>query len=280
MAAGIAGARPNPDVPRGGSGAGDRLARRKILTASPGRFGGPHQGHAEAADGLAPAAEAVARGSDPTCDAERTTEIQLRLRGKMHECDESTVFQVGRKPLQPKVQLRRYYMQQYVRLVTQIQSVIDEGPAALARHLSAPEWERLNVDSDELGLEPEGVKMMIVLEAIFEQVRLKSAPSLPSRMNCVFTWPSLELARRFRIQYVPGGTIHRCRVIEGLAVELDGGLLPPGINLVDLSPSALSHEVRATRARAEKYWNAPASPDFPELLIVGSVEVVDPVNDQ
>jgi len=216
----------------------------------------------------------------PPREAESTEEVQVSFRGKMRECDESTVFQVGRKPLQPRVQLRRYYMHQYVRFVTQIQSVIDEGPAALTRHLSDPEWQRLNVESDERGFEPEGLKMMIVLEAIFEQARSKIAPSLTSRINCVFTWPSLELARRFRIQYIPEGTIHRCHVIEGLAVELDGGLLPPGINLVDLSPGALSDEVRATQARAEKYWNAQASPDFPELLIVGRVEVVDLVNDQ
>ena len=122
--------------------------------------------------------------------------------------------------------------------------------------------------------------MMIVLEAIFEQARSKVAPLLPSHISCVFTWPSLELAHRYRTQYVPEGTIHRCRVIEGLAVELDGGLLPPGINLVDLSPSALSDEVRATQARAEKYWNVQVQSDFPELLIVGKVEVMDLVNDQ
>lgn len=177
----------------------------------------------------------------------------MKYRGKMHECDESTVFQVGRKPLQPRVQLRRYYMHQYVRFVTQIQSVLDEGPAVLARHLSAPEWQRLNFDTDQQGLDPENLKMMIVLEAIFEQTRLKIAPSLPSRMSCVFTWPSLELASRFRIEYLPGRTIHRCRVIKGLAVELDGGLLPPGINLADLSSSVLSDEVHAAQGRAEKY---------------------------
>ena len=60
VAAGIAGVRPHPDDPRGGGGAGHRLARRKILTASAGRFGGPHQGNAEAANGFAPAAEAIA----------------------------------------------------------------------------------------------------------------------------------------------------------------------------------------------------------------------------
>jgi hypothetical protein len=38
------------------------LARRKILTASSGRFGSPPQGNAEARDGLAPAAQAIICG--------------------------------------------------------------------------------------------------------------------------------------------------------------------------------------------------------------------------
>lgn len=204
----------------------------------------------------------------------------MRFRNKIHESGEWTVFQVGRKPLQPGMLLRRYYMHRYIRLVTQIQRVIDESPAALARHLSAPEWGRLNGNQGELSLDPDVLKMMIVLEAIFEGARTRIAPSLPSRMNCVFTWSTLELADRFRLQYAPGGTIHRCRVIKGSAVELDGGLLPPGINLADLSPGALSDEISSTRARAEKYWNAGASPDFPELLILGKVEVVELINDR
>ena len=202
------------------------------------------------------------------------------LRDKIHESGEWTVFHVGRQPLQPGVLLRRYYVHQYIRSVTQIQRAIDEGPAALTRDLSAPEWGRLNVNQGELGLDSDVLKMMIVLEAIFEGARTRIAPSLPSRMDCVFTWSSLELARRFRSQYAPEGIIHRCRVLEGSAVELDGGLLPPGINLADLSPGALSDELSSTRARAERYWNAGSSPDFPELLIVGSVEVVGLVKDE
>jgi hypothetical protein len=202
------------------------------------------------------------------------------LRDKIQESGEWTVFQVGRQPLQPGILLRRYYMHQYIRLVIQIQRVIDEGPAALSRDLSAPKWERLNADQGELGLDSDVLKMMIVLEAIFEGACTRIAPSLPSRINCVFTWSTLELARRFRSQYAPEGTIHRCRVLEGSAVELDGGLLPPGINVADLSPDALSDELSSTRARAERYWKAGSAPDFPELLIIGSVEVVSLVNDE
>lgn len=193
---------------------------------------------------------------------------------KMRRCDGLTVFHVSREPLQPGEQLRRYYMHQYAQLIARIQSVL-EGATALAHYLSGPEWRQLNIENEITGQKSESLKMMIVLEAIFEGARVKMAPSLPSRLDCIFAWSSLELARRFRVQYLPEGTIHRCHVIEGLAVELDGGLLPPGINLKKLSLKALSDEIRTTQARAEKYWKAQTSFDFPELLIQGSVEIVD-----
>jgi hypothetical protein len=197
------------------------------------------------------------------------------MRGSRHQSGAWTVFQVGRKLLPPGTLLRRYYMHRYIRSVTRVQRAIQEGPAALARHLSAPEWGHLDGNQDELSLDPDALRMMIVLEAIFEEARTKIAPLLPGRMDCIFTWSSLELAHRFRYQYVPEGIIYRCRVLEGSGVELDGGLLPPGINLADLSPDALSAEVNSTQARAEKYWKAEASPEFPELLILGQVEVVE-----
>jgi hypothetical protein len=57
-------------------------------------------------------------------------------------------------------------------------------------------------------------------------------------------------------------------------LELDGSLLPPGIDLSDLSLEFFSAEFRATRLRAEKYWTAQDAPNLSELLVVGNVEVV------
>jgi hypothetical protein len=62
--------------------------------------------------------------------------------------------------------------------------------------------------------------------------------------------------------------------VQGEAVALDGGLLPPGINLSDLSPEIFSAEFQATQRRAEEYWMAQESPNLAELLVVGYVEVV------
>ena len=155
-----------------------------------------------------------------------------------------------------------------------MQSFIEAGSPALARHLTASEWEQIDLSDKTAGLESDVMKMMVVLEAIFEHTRKKFASYLPSRLDCVFAWPTLEAAKTFREQYIPEGVIHRCFIMQGEVVELDGGLIPPGINLSDLSPEVFSAEFQATQLRAEKYWVAQESPNLPELLVVGNVEVV------
>jgi hypothetical protein len=165
-------------------------------------------------------------------------------------------------------------MHQYAQFIDQIQSFIEAGSASLAHHLRASEWQQIDLSDKTAGLESDVMKMMVVLEAIFEHTRKKFASYLPSRLDCVFVWPTLELAKKFREQYMPEGVIHRCCIMQGEAVELDGGLLPPGINLSDLSPEVFAAGLQATQLRAEKYWDAQEAPHLSELLVVGNVEVV------
>jgi hypothetical protein len=164
-------------------------------------------------------------------------------------------------------------MHQYGRFIDQMQSFIEAGSASLAQHLSAAEWQQLDLRDRQVNLESDMVKMMVVLEAIFENARKKFASHLPSRLDCVFVWSTLELAKNFRQQYFPESVIHRCKIL-GQAVELDGGLLPPGINLSNLSLEIFSAEFDATQLRAKQYWTAQESPNLAELLVVGNVEVV------
>jgi hypothetical protein len=140
--------------------------------------------------------------------------------------------------------------------------------------LKTSEWQELDLSDKTVGLESDVMKMMVVLEAIFEDTRQRFAPSLPSRLDCVFVWPTLEVAKKFREQYIAEGVIHRCCIMQGEAVEMDSGLLPPGINLSNLSPEAFSTDFQARQLRAEKYWGAHELPDLPELLAVGDVDVV------
>lgn len=163
-------------------------------------------------------------------------------------------------------------MHQYAGFIQQMQSWIEGGSAALAQGLAVSEWQQMDFSENTVDLESDVMKMMVVLEAIFEHTRKKLASHLPSRLDCVFVWPTWEAAKRFRQEYIPEGVIHRC-LLQGEAVELDGGLVPPGINLSDLSHEAFASEFRATQLRAQKYWLAQESPELPELLVAGNVEV-------
>jgi len=193
--------------------------------------------------------------------------------GRLQRYEAITAFRVDHRALPSGTKLFRYYMYQYAQLIDQMQSFIEAGSTSLAQYLTAVEWQQLDLNNNTVVLESTIIKMMVVLEAIFDHARKKFASHLPSRLDCVFVWSTLESAKKFRQEYNPDGVIHRC-VIQGEAVELDGSLLPPGINLSNLSPDMLSDEFRKTQLRAEKYWKAQKPADLSELLVVGDVEVV------
>ena len=193
--------------------------------------------------------------------------------GIVKNCEGLIAFRVDQTMIPPGTRLRRYYMHRYAQFIDQMQLILETGSASLAQYLTASEWQQLDLSDRLLGLESAMTKMMVVLEAIFEHTREKLASHLPSRLDCVFVWPTLESAKKFQQQYFPEGVIHRC-IMEGQAVELDGGLLPPGINLSDLSVEVFSAELHAVQLRAEKYWTAQESTNLAELLVVGNVEVV------
>ena len=194
--------------------------------------------------------------------------------GVAQTCERLIAFRVDQRTIPSGNRLRKYYMHQYACMIGQMQSLIEAGFASLVQYLNTSEWQQISFSDKTVSLESDSLKMMVILEAIFEHAREKFAPHLPSRLNCVFVWPTLELAKKFREQYLPEGVIHRCCVMRGEAVEMDGGLLPPGINLSNLSPEIFYAEFQAARLRAEKYWVAQELPNQAELLVVGDVEVV------
>lgn len=184
------------------------------------------------------------------------------------------VYQVSTVPLAAGDQLRPYYLQRYADMIEATMAAIAAGEDALCDHCQSDAWLRLPLPDEFPALGPEQLTMMIVLEALFELVRRQEAPRLPSRLKSIFSWPERELAHRFREAYVPGGIIHRCVIRSGSALDCDGALLPPGINLDQNGPLALAGEVHRVRQRAERYWRRDHTPEFPELLVSGSVEVV------
>ncbi len=180
------------------------------------------------------------------------------------------MFRVGPVALARRTILRPYYMRAHVAEIIETIDVIAQGAETLQARLANPAWPRGAGGGNS-------TRMMIVLEAIFEAARRAICPDLPTRLDCVFAWPALTLAERFRDQYVPGGVINACRIAEGRAVARDGGLLPPGIDLGAASVTEFAARLSAARTRADDYWRARTPPDFPELMICGTVEVLSTV---
>jgi len=196
--------------------------------------------------------------------------------GKPKKCDGLAAYRVDGTAIAAGTPLSRYYMHRHERLIDRLQPSIAGGPKRLIEFLSASEWQDLQLTEHVIGLDSDVTKMMVVLEAIFEHTRIRLAPNLPSRLRCSFVWPTLDTAKTFRERYQPEGVIHLCRLERGMVVELDGGLLPPGISLADLSPEVFLAEFQATQSRARNYWLAEEPPILPELLVLGEAKVVGP----
>ncbi|BEH10446.1 MULTISPECIES: hypothetical protein [Geobacter] len=108
-------------------------------------------------------------------------------------------------PLAPGAWLRPYYLQRYGAMIKAAMEALASGEIALLAHCQKEAWLLLEMPQEIPSLKPEQLKMMIVLEALFEQVRHEKAPTLPSRLASIFTWPVPEVAQRVREAYSPGG---------------------------------------------------------------------------
>jgi hypothetical protein len=110
---------------------------------------------------------------------------------------------------------------------------------------------------------------LVILEAIFEQVRAASAPELPSRLESTFLWPTAGLARDFHQRFRAHGTIHACRIMEGVALPRDAALVVAGVDLTAM----LDDEARRIEDRALRYWTADSEIAYPEVLLRGTAIV-------
>ncbi|THD65867.1 hypothetical protein E7Z59_14905 [Robertkochia marina] len=104
-------------------------------------------------------------------------------------------------------------------------------------------------------------------------------PEFSSRLDSIFAWPTLEVAQRFKEDYIPNGVIHRCIVKTGTAIEMCGDLLPPGIDLSNPNERVFKLQLEQTTRRARTYWTQRNKAILPELLIEGTVLVVSVIDD-
>ena len=99
-------------------------------------------------------------------------EISMFNSGEIRVCNGMNVYRVDHKAIPAGALLHMHHMHRHSRLIAQMQSFIEAGYSSLAWHLSDTEWGRLDLSESTIGLESDVVKMMVVLEAIFEHTHL------------------------------------------------------------------------------------------------------------
>ena len=198
---------------------------------------------------------------------------------KSENIENEIVYRVDFNSIPVGEYLNTYYIKEFSHLIHYIISQIRKGGGELLNYLNSPDWQSLELTSSSINLNSETLKMMVVLESIFENERQLINPEFSSRLDSIFAWPTIEVARRFKKDYIPDGVIHRCIVKNGNAIEMCGDLLPPGIDLSNLNERIFSRQLEATSLRAKTYWKQLNKAILPELLIDGTVLVEAIIDD-
>lgn len=99
-----------------------------------------------------------------------------------------------------------------------------------------------------------------MIEAIFELVRRKDFPELPSRMTSMFAWQTINEAKVFADSYPQGSY----KILE---VESDN------VFIGDMSLLTLGGQVINSYVLAKKYWSGERSPS-PKLEVLISLPVI------
>ena len=125
------------------------------------------------------------------------------------------LFHVSTQAIAAGQHLRSYTISaDHAALIRLAGAALDAGPEAVRKLLAGETFARLQ---EQGGYQVE----MVLLEAVFERGRARSTPQLPSRLESVYVWRTLDLARQFRAAYRPDGIIHRCALVAGTTVERD-----------------------------------------------------------
>ena len=198
---------------------------------------------------------------------------------KVENIENKIVYRVDLKSIPVGEHLNAYYIKEFSQLINFIINQLRGGADELLNYLSSPDWQSLELISSSIKLDSETLKMMVVLESIFENERQLINPEFSSRLDSIFAWPTIEVAQSFKKDYIPNGVIHRCIVKNGNAIEMCGDLLPPGIDLNNLNAKIFSRQLENTTLRARTYWKQLNKAILPELLIKGTVLVESVIND-
>ncbi len=175
------------------------------------------------------------------------------------------LFHVGDGVIAPGRELRKY------RLAEDKRDVLELVHLALDGNLEARTTLLTGTGRLRRRFRSDPTMQLVLIEAIFERVRLRVAPGLPSRFDSVFLWPTLRLAQDFRERYRSHGLIHRCVLVEGDPLSRDASFVAAGMDL----SVPVDDEVRKIEQRAVEYWRADAHISYPEVLVQGIVVVTE-----
>lgn len=130
----------------------------------------------------------------------------------------------------------------------------------------------LNKENTEVAIKYVDQTIRAIREVIVEMVRLQEYPEYPSRLSCLYAAKSYEDALKWKELFDSYNRnvlqIVKLRVI-GNSFEGDGNLLPKE----DEAPFSQKIE------QAREYWKGNVKNELPELLINGTIEVVEIIND-
>jgi hypothetical protein len=175
------------------------------------------------------------------------------------------LFHVGEGLIEPGQALRRYVLPENLADAIGLVGRMLDGDDQARAMLLADDGRLL----DRYRSDPR--MQLVFIEAVFERVRARVAPALVGRFGAAFLWPTVELAQAFRERYRPRGVIHRCLHVDGDALPRDASLVAVGVNL----SAVLDDEILAIEARAVRYWTTDGIAGYPEVLVRGTVTVVE-----
>lgn len=130
----------------------------------------------------------------------------------------------------------------------------------------------LNKENTEVAIKYVDQTIRAIREVIVEMVRLQEYPEYPSRLSCLYAAKNYEDALKWKELFDSYNRnvlqIVKLRVI-GNSFEGDGNLLPKE----DGAPFSQKIE------QAKEYWKGNVTNELPELLINGTIEVVEIIHD-
>ena len=130
----------------------------------------------------------------------------------------------------------------------------------------------MNNEDTEVAINDANQTIRAVRETITEMVRLKEYSEYPSRLSCLYTTKNYEEALKWKevFDYYNRNVLQIVKLrVNGSCFEGDGNLLPKE----DGAPFLKKIE------QAREYWKGHNNNHLPELLVNGSIEVVEIIDD-